>query len=436
MKDLLDALPEAVAPELVLDAGHEDSPALPPDDDDVIRPAAEEDLIALGADGSLANVGDAPLAKHLLWTFGPHHRDFPLMLQLRVEVDGERLVTVDPEIGWHHQGLERALEGRTFADAFPLVARMQPQDPAGHVLAYALAVERLLDMEHDVPERAQLWRCVVLELSRIRAHLSLLSSLVLAHSERASQLAFFDAARRVSTLVALASRRDATWLLHAVGGLADEVPDAVPEAIERALPEALAHIAAVGDRLWANPAFTDSLAGLGVLDAEEAPGLGITGPALRACGVADDLRHKAPVFAYARATPKLVTHTGGDGLARFAVRLDELAASSAATVRLLAAFKASDAPVRATAPAPEDDRAGGAHVAVKETATASLEIASGEISVLLRAAEGSPSPSRVRLRGPSFPLVAALRRLLTGARLDDVVPILRSLGVSGSDLDR
>jgi NADH-quinone oxidoreductase subunit D len=432
MKDLLDALPEAVAPELILDVGHEDSPALPPDDDDVIRPAAEEELIALGADGSLANVGDAPLAKHLLWTFGPHHRDFPLMIQLRVEIDGERLVTVDPEIGWQHQGLERALEGLAFAQAFDLVARMQPQDPAGHVLAYALAVERLMGIEEAVPERAQLWRCVVLELSRIRAHLSLLSTLVLAHSERASQLAFFEAARRLSTLVSLASRRDATWLLHAIGGLAADVPDTVPEAIERALPDALAPIAAVGDRLWANPAFTDSLAGLGVLAAEDAPGLGVSGPALRACGVADDLRHKSPVFAYSRAAPKLITHHGGDCLARFAVRLDELAASTAATVRLLAAFKASEGDV--TAALPMDDE--GQPIAVLETATASLELASGELSVLLRAAEGSTSPARVRLRGPSFPLAATLRRLLTGARLDDVVPIMRSLGISGSDLDR
>ena len=434
MKELLDSLPDSVAPELVLDAGHEDSPIIPADDDDVIRPAAEEELLSLGEDGSLVNVGDDPLAKHLIWTFGPHHRDLPFMLQLRVEIDGDRLVSVDPEIGWHHQGIERGLEATPWREGFALVARLHPRGPAGHVLAYALALERMFGIEAEVPERAQLWRCVVLELTRIREHLQLLSTLVLAHSERASQRAFFEAARRLTTLVDLASRNNAIDLLHAVGGLAAEIPEAVPEAIERALPEALANIQAVGDRLWQNPAFTGSLAGLGVLNPLDAVGLGVSGPALRACGIGDDLRQSDAPFAYGRVAPKLVTHRGGDCLARFAVRLDELSASSASVVRALAAFKASEGSVTPQVDLDCDDE--GRWLSPAALASASVELASGELSVILRAASGGIYPVRARLRGPSFPLAASLRTLLTGARLDDVVPILRSLGISGSELDR
>src|SRR5690606_8482793 len=108
--------------------------------------------------------------------------------------------------------------------------------------------------------------------------------------------------------------------------------------LERALPEALAPIQPVGDRLWQNPAFVDGLAGLGVLTQQAALTCGVTGPALRACGVAADVRLSDAPFAYPRVAPRVVTHEGGDTLARFAVRLDELTASSALVVRALAAF--------------------------------------------------------------------------------------------------
>lgn len=437
MKDVLDALPDALAPELVLEREHEDSPVIPPDDDDVIRPDAEEELLRIADHGSLVNAGSAPLAKHLIWTFGPHHRDFPFMLQLRVEIEGDRLISVDPEIGWHHQGLEKGLENVPVEDAFPLVARLHPRGPAGHVLAFALAVERLLGIDNEVPERAQLWRCVALELTRIREHLHVLSSLVIAHSERRSQRAFYEAARRLDTLVDLGTRADSVRLLWRIGGLGGEVPPSVPAALERALPEALAPIQPVGDRLWQNPAFVDGLAGLGVLAQTEAITGGVTGPALRACGVAADVRLSDAPFAYQRVAPRVVTHEGGDTLARFAVRLDELAASSALVVRALAAFSQASGPAT---PDPDvvgawkRDKAGHLELPAG-SATASLELPSGELSVLL-AADGSPLPLRVRVRGPSFPLAAALPRLLAGARLDDAVPILRSLGISGPELDR
>lgn len=433
MKDIIDAMPEGVAPELELERVHEDSPVLPPDDDDVIRPEAEEDLGRLGEDGSLVGVGNAPLAKHLLWTFGPHHRDFPFMLQLRVEVEGDRLVSVDPEIGWLHQGLEKALEQVAYHRALDLLPRLSPRGPAAYTLAWILALERHLGVVEQVPARAQLWRVIVLELTRIAEHLQVLSSLVLAHSERRSQRVFFDAARRVQTLLDLAARHDGQPLLRALGGLAAPIPTSVPETLEKQLTAALHPIQPTGDRLWQNPAFLDSLVGLGVIERAQALSSGYSGPALRACGLGDDVRKSDPYFAYGRIKPRVPVHVGGDSLARFAVRLDEVAASSALVLRALAAFQQEDPATSAVLEVPRDDE--GRLRPPPGTTAVSVELASGELSLLL-VSDGGPTPLRARIRGPSFPLVASLPRLLEGSRIDDVVPILRSLGINAHELDR
>lgn len=429
MKDLFDAIPESVASELVLE-GEAPLAVVPADDDDVIRPRTEEELHRLGATGSLVEPGSSSLAKHLVWTFGPHHVDLPLVVQLRVEIDGERLVTVDPEIGWLHQGLEKLLEGASLTEGFALIVRTSVDRPHFAVVAWALAIERLLDLQESVPARAVLWRTIVLEIARIEAHLDVLTPLVRAHADRQMTATFVDVARKVRALLELAAPPSrAGGVLAAFGGLTTEIAPSVVEQLERALPEVLAPLRTAGDRLSLTPSFVDALQGLGVLSREDALTAGITGPALRATGLVDDLRVTHPLLAYARVPPRVSTSQGGGALARFRVRLDEVHASSALVLRALAAWRAQDGPCLPTVTVDDET------VLPRRLATVSLEAPSGELSLLVHG-NGSTRLSRAHMKSPSFALVAALPRILSGARLDEVSTILAGLGIALTEVDR
>lgn len=434
MRLLIESLPGHALPDVEHEAERQALPLLPPDDDDFIRPAAEEELLQAAGAGGLAEARSLSLAKHLLWTFGPDHRALPFLLQLRVEIEGDRVVSCDPEVGWLHQGLEKALEGARYLDGGRLVERLHPANPVGHQLAWLLALERLCGLDEDVPRRAQLWRVVMAEVSRIVEHLRVLSDLVLLHAGRRAQQLFATAERRLSALLEDVAFADDGTLRAVVGGLGSSVPVTVSESLRRGVPEALATLQPIAQQQQRLPGVIDALRGLGAVEERPAVAHGFTGPALRACGLADDVRVRDPYFAYAELAPRVPTYPEGDARARFRVRLDEVFASSALLLRALAAI--DDSPAEVALPEerlPLDES--GALVPPAGTAAVSVELAGGELTLLV-VADGSASPRRARLRTPSFAIASALSRLLVGAHLDEVVPILISLGMIGTEIDR
>lgn len=433
MRSLIESLPGHALPDVEHEAERQAVPLLPPDDDDLIRPAAEEELSRVADAGGLTGTRSLSLAKHLLWTFGPDHRALPFQLQLRTEVEDDRLVSVDPEIGWLHQGLEKLLEQTPLEDGVTVLERLHPQNAVGHQLAWVLAVERLCGVDTDVPRRAQLWRVVMAELSRIVEHMRVLGGLVLLHAGRRAQRTFADAERRVGTLLEIAAFVDGRFRAT-VGGLVEDVPDGFVATLKKELPDALSPVHGQQVQQQRLPGVIDALRGLGRLDAPAALAYGFTGPALRACGVDDDVRVRDPYFAYDELQPRIPTHEHGDARSRLRLRLDEALASSALLLRTVATFDEADGELRTPDDAlPRDDE--GRLTPPAGRATASVEVPAGELAILVET-DGGATPRRARLRTPSFPLCAALPRLLVGARLDEVVPILQSLGMSGSEIDR
>jgi len=437
MRSLIESLPGHALPDVEHEAERQSLPLVPPDDDDLIRPAAEEDLVHIGETGGLAGSRNLSLAKHLLWTFGPDHRALPFLLQLRVEVEDDRLVSADPEIGWLHQGLEKTLESTPFHDAITYMERLHPPNAVGHQLAWVLAVERACGVAVEVPRRAQLWRIVMAELSRIAEHLRVLGGLVLLHAGRKAQRIFVDAERRVGTLLEIAAFADGRFR-GCVGGLTTAVPEGFAATLRKELPVALSSVHALQQQQQRLPSVIDALRGVGRVDANAAIAHGFTGPALRACGIDDDVRVRDPYFAYDEFAPRVPTHLYGDARSRFRLRLDEALASSALLLRTLAAFDdAGDGEAGAIQlendALPRDDE--GRLTPPAGRTSASVELPTGEFTVFLDT-DGSATPRRARLRTPSFPLCAALSRLLVGARLDEVIPTLQSLRMAGTEIDR
>lgn len=422
MRQILDVLPGALLPDPIAESQSPGAPLSPPDDDDLLRPAIEETLFRVGAGGSLVGASTTTLAKHLVWTFGPVHRALPFPLQLRVELDGDRLVTIDPEIGFLHQGLEKAGERATFSEGFEVLARAHPLSPVGHELAWALVVERLYGIEAQVPLRAQLWRTIVLEMCRISEHLRVLASPALAPAGAVPRRALIDAARKARGLIDGLGAGDT---FRAVGGLRRAIHDDEARRIAGELPRLVASVRAVKAALDEDPGLDAHLEGLGRLSRFAAVSLGVTGPALRACGVPDDLRIHEPVFAGKDIVPAMVIVEGGCTRARTRVRLQETIAAADVVERALS--RLAHSPEAFATPVPDRPPPGKAN--------ASLELPNGELSVFV-VSDGGDRPTRVRIRGASSALAAALPEILVGDRLDDVIPVLSGLDLIGAEMDR
>ena len=476
MKSVLDALPDILMPDAT---GEADAPGQAlqwPDEEDLIRPDAEDELGQVAEAGALTRSGQAPLGKHLVWTFGPVHRALAFPLQLRFELAGERIVTCDPEIGWTHQGLERMFTQVTFEEGIKLAARLCPENPIPSTLTYVLAVERLLGIADQVPRQTQQFRVLSAELSRIAAHLLVIASLLTGISDIRARGAIISATQTVATLLSLVAAPDGRLLVAHIGGLAGNIAPGALEAAEKALPDALGPVADAQRELFRDPSFTDSLRGRGAIDADRAIAAGLTGPALRATGEEDDLRRQGGAFAYKKLTPRVVTQTAGDALARLAVRWDEVQASGALCLRTIASLmapakveeksveeksveeksveaKEANADVKGVAssdeaakPEPPRERPdesprelprndAGDLTPPAGRASGGTEAPSGEMWVLIDH-KGGTMPHRVRWKTASFSLASALPKFLEGQTLDDVVPILRSLGIHPCELDR
>ncbi|MCC7070511.1 MAG: hypothetical protein IT383_04255 [Deltaproteobacteria bacterium] len=427
MRHVLDVLPGAVLPDPVAESADPGAPLAPPDDDDLLRPRIEEELFRVGARGSLVGAQPTTLAKHLVWTFGPVHRALPFPLQLRVELDGDRLVTVDPEVGFLHQGIEKALEQVSFRGGFDVIARTAPLSPVGHQLAWALALERLCGVAERVPRRAQLWRVAVLELARVADHLAVVAHPTLAPASARVRRALAEAQREARGLVDGLVRSGA---FAGVGGLARPLHDDEAARITRELPRVLEAVRRVRATVAESPALDAHLEGIGRVTRQEALSLSLTGPALRATGVASDLRASEPVFAYGDLSVEPCVTQGGCARCRGRVRIDEILTAGDAALRALE--RLADAPPEHVL---EDQALAEPLTPPPGVATASLELASGELAVAV-VADGSDRPRRARIRGPSAALVAALPEILVGDRVDDVIPVLLGLGLTGTEVDR
>lgn len=419
MRHLFEIFPEAPAER---SADHQED-LRPPDDDDLVRPAVEEELFRVGAHGTLAGRADAPLAKHLLWTFGPWHRALPSMLQLRVELDGDVVVTCDPEVGWLHQGLEKACAGASWDACFDLLERANPGRPEPYLVAWALVVERLHGVV--VPPRAALWRTALLEAARIVAHARVLERTILRTAPIVVARALRGAAGRLERVVD--GLREGGDPLRSIGGLARPIDDDARLPLTDAARACGDAARALSDTATTRPEVREPFVRRGAATRELALAHAFTGPALRATGVADDLRVQEPVLGWLQHAPRVVVHEGGCAYARALVRVDEIATSAELLAALCEAIGGAPPAHRVDVDPPAAPPPGAE--------VCSLEADGGELALFV-VADGGATPARVRLRTPSFPLAAALPSLLVGARLDDVVPVLHSLGLVGNEIDR
>ena len=355
---------------------------------------------------------------------GPQHPSTHGVLRLVVEIDGETVVSLAPDIGYLHTGIEKTCEAKFYQQVVPLTDRIDYLCPMTNNLAYCLAVEKLLGLE--IPERAQYLRVLLNELTRIQSHLVWLGT----HAMDIGALTIFLYCWReredIMRIYENVSGQRMMTSYFRVGGLALEPPLDFYKQVQDFLNIMPDRITQYENLLTGNPIWMNRLKGVGYLSAADAIALGVTGPPLRASGVDWDLRRDGkPYLVYPELDFKVWTHPDGDSFSRYWVRLQETREAARMVVQML--DRIPSGPIMAKVPRIIKVPEGEVWV---ETENPLGQMAYYVIS------KGATGPFRVKIRSASFSNVSILPWLLRGVYVPDVITVLASLYFILGDIDR
>jgi NADH-quinone oxidoreductase subunit D len=396
---------------------------------------------------------EAPTAEgakdqHMVLNMGPQHPSTHGVLRLVLEVDGEIVVRLYPEIGYLHTGIEKTCEAKFYQQVVPLTDRVDYLGPMANNLCYCLAVEKLLQLE--IPDRAQWLRVMFTELTRLNSHLiwlgthamdiGALTVFLYTFREREEILRIFEA---------VAGQRMMTSYFR-IGGLAMEPPLGLLDRIQafiKTLPE---KIDEYSNLLTGNPIFRNRLMGVGMFSAEDAVALAITGPTMRASGIDFDLRRDMPYSSYEKFQFKVPVSNGCDCWARYEVRLEEMRESVKIVQQALDGMP--DGPVKADAPKivlPDREKMKTQMEALIhhfKIVTEGFNVPGGEVYQGIESAhgqvgyyvvsDGTAKPYRVHMRYPGFASLQALETMCKGRMLADVVAVIGSIDIVLGEIDR
>ncbi len=387
-------------------------------------------------------------ADHMLVNIGPQHPATHGVLRLVVELEGETVKRVIPHIGYLHSGFEKLGEYRHYNQIIPLTDRTDYLAPMANNVAFALAAEALLGIE--VTERCRLLRVIAFEMSRIISHLVWAGTTGIDLGAFTPFLWMFEQRERIYNLQESWTGARLTTSVARVGGMMADTPEGWEEGLRdftRTFPKVLQEVDTMFTR---NAIWCGRTQGVGAMSAEEAINYSLSGPMLRASGVAYDVRKDRPYLGYDEFDFDVPIGEHGDIYDRYRVRLEEMFQS----VRILeqALDRLRPGPINVADPrvilppkskAMSDMEAMIFHFkqvmeGVKPPAGEvyyGVENPKGELGYYL-VSDGTAKPVRWRIRPPSFLNLAALPKLCEGALLSDVIAINASVDIVMGEIDR
>jgi NADH-quinone oxidoreductase subunit D len=402
----------------------------------------------------------------MIINMGPQHPSTHGVLRLLLELDGETVVTCKPVVGYLHTGIEKNTEYRSWTQGITFVTRADYLSPFFNELGYCLGVERLLGIE--VPPRAQTIRVMVCELNRIASHLVWLATGGLELGAVSVMLYGF---REREIILDIFEAITGLRMNHAyirIGGVLMDLPDDAPAKIRRLLKLLPGRIDEYETLLNENPIWLDRNRGVALLGAEDALAFGVTGPILRAAGVAADLRKDMPYGGYETYDFDVPTRTEADAYARYAVRVQEMRES----LRIVSqAFeRLQDTPGEVMVDDPKVGWAGKlsvgpdgigndpdylAHIMEEsmealihhfKMVTQGVRVPAGEVYSAVESprgelgffivSDGEHRPYRVHIRDPSFVNLQSLPRMVEGYLIADTVAANASVDPVMGGVDR
>src|ERR1700678_1227895 len=386
--------------------------------------------------------------QHMVINMGPQHPATHGVLRLVLEIDGEIVVRIYPEIGYLHTGIEKTCEAKSYHQVVPLTDRINYLDPLSNNLCYALTVEKLLSLE--IPPKAQWMRVLLAELSRLNSHLVWLGTHALDIGAMTVFLYTFREREDILRIFEHVSGQRMMTSYFRIGGLAMEPPldffDRIRSFI-KTFPEKIDEYA---NLLTGNPIFINRLQNVGHLSAAAAIALGVTGPPMRSSGIDFDLRRDMPYSSYEKFQFKVPTSQRCDVWGRYLVRLEEMRESVKIINQALEGMP--EGPVKADAPKivlPDREKMKTQMESLIhhfKIVTEGFAVPAGEVYQSIESSrgqmgyyvvfDGTAKPYRVHMRNPTFATLQAIEKMCVGRLIADVVAAIGSIDIVLGEIDR
>ena len=359
----------------------------------------------------------------LMVNMGPQHPSTHGVFRLVIWVDGERIVRVEPHIGYLHRGSEKICESEQYNQIVTLFDRLDYVGNLNNELAFCLAVEKLT--ETVVPERAEYIRVILCELNRIASHMLFYGVYGLDAGATTPMLYGFRERERVQELFESVTGARMMHNYIRIGGVKEDVPADFEKNVRKLLDDLKQGVEECDSLLSQNEMFLARTKGVGVISGEEALDYGVTGPALRASGVVEDVRVTDPYSIYERFDFGIPVGSMGDCWDRYFVRVEEMRESIKIIEQALSELPKGEisAKVRRIVRPPAGD------VFIR------TESPRGDLGVYI-VSDGSDKPYRVKVRPPSFANLQALEYMLKDTYIADAVLVLGSIDIIMGEVDR
>lgn len=374
--------------------------------------------------------------------YGPAHPAVHGALRLILDVEGEDIISITPDIGYMHRGIEKIVESKKYAEIIPYMDRLDYVSAASQEYSYVLAVEKLIELE--VPIRAQYIRVLISELSRIASHLIHVNMLT------------YDTGALSPFVWAMEGREKIMWIFEhicgarmhmnyfRIGGVANDINKETFSDIISAISSLKTLINDICDVISNNQIFVNRTKFVGVISAKDAIEHGITGSILRASGVNWDLRKKSPYDIYKNINFKIPVGTNGDCYDRYTVKIYEMLESISIIEQCIDMMPSG--PVitcdKRFSP-PRNMKHGDIAYHIKHYLNGfgvpkgmiycATEAPKGELGILL-VSDGSNKPYRCHIRSACFPVLTLLNKIVN--KVADLPVVLASLDIVLGEVDR
>jgi NADH-quinone oxidoreductase subunit D len=381
---------------------------------------------------------------------GPQHPSTHGVLRLMLELQGETVLRCKPVIGYLHTGMEKTGETLTYLQGATNVTRMDYASPLANELVFSMAVEKLLGIDGDIPERAVWMRMLLAELNRMASHLLFLatngldlgavSMILYGWREREQVLRFFQ---KVTGL-----RMNHNFIRP--GGVAADLPTGWRDDVLTLLENIGPRLEEYDILMTQQPIWRERLQGVGVLTPEEALALGATGPILRSTGIAWDMRRDEPYLHYDELDFDVIVGSFGDSFDRYAIRLNEVRESMKMVRQIIDRLPGGDYRIQdkkiTPPPRARIDESMEALIHHFKIFTEGFKVPEGEVYVSIEGprgeigcylvSDGTARPYRLHIRGPSFVNLQTLPHMLRGGLIADAVATISSIDPILGEVDR
>jgi NADH-quinone oxidoreductase subunit D len=362
-------------------------------------------------------------ASEITVSMGPQHPSTHGVLQVKLKLDGERVIDAECVIGYLHRGVEKLGEAQTYGQFVPTLDRMDYIAAVSNCLGYCETIEKLLGV--TAPPRAQYIRVIMTELNRITSHLLWLGTHAIDLGAVTVFLYCFREREEILKIFENYCGARLTTHMFRIGGTQYEIYDGFQDQVRTFIKDFPKKVDEYETLLTENRIWIGRTRGIGVISAKDAIDYGLTGPSLRGSGVEWDLRKAKPYAAYSDFQFDIPVGQQGDTYDRYMVRLEEMRQS--ARIVSQAIEKIPDGPLMAKLSKIIKPPIGDIYH--------SIEAPKGELGYYI-VSDGSTAAYRARVRPPSYVNLQALKKMCAGHMVADVVAIIGTLDIVLGEIDR